>query len=138
MKKSIILLAFATGVILMACKGSKSATTSTAAAANTTAVATTEKLVSTTGIFAPTEEQLTAVKSMYANATLAELTEGHKIYTGVCTKCHGAKNIYKRAESEWMHIIDDMAPKAHISAVEKDQLTKYVMSIKASQPKSAK
>ncbi len=135
MKKTIILLAFVTGTILIACKGSKSAAKSSATT-NTTAAA--EKTVSTTGIFAPTEEQLTAVKSMYANATLAELTEGHKIYTGVCTKCHGAKNIYKRAESEWMHIIDDMAPKAHISDVEKDQLTKYVMSIKASQPKSAK
>ena len=140
MKKSIILLAFAAGAILIACKGSKSATASTATttAATTTAVATTEKVVSTTGIFAPTEEQLTALKPMYANATLDELTAGHKIYTGVCTNCHGAKNIYKRAEGEWSHIIDDMAPKAHISDIEKDQLTKYVMSIKASQPNKAK
>ena len=45
MKKSIILLAFAAGAILIACKGSKSATASTATttAATTTAVATTEK-----------------------------------------------------------------------------------------------
>lgn len=90
---------------------------------------------STTGIFAPGEEELTAIKTKFPEATLPVLTEGHSIYTGVCTNCHNAKSIYRISEDKWPSIIDEMASKAKITDSQKDALTKYVFSIKATQPK---
>jgi cytochrome c1 len=90
---------------------------------------------STTGIFAPGEEELTAIKARFPDATLSVLTEGHSIYTGTCTNCHGAKSIYRISEDRWQPIIDDMAKKAKITDTQKDALTKYVFAIKATQPK---
>ena len=115
----------ATVLIIAACHSKKKATETTSAPV----------VKSTTGIFAPGEEELIAIKTKFPDATLPVLTEGHTIYTGVCTNCHGAKSIYRIPEERWQAIIDNMAPKAKITASQKDALTKYVFSIKATQPK---
>ena len=81
----------------------------------------------------PGEAQLTAIKAKYPDATAQQLTEGHSIFIGACTNCHGQYNIYKRSEASWLHEIDDMSPKAHLTATQKDALTKYVLAMKATQ-----
>ena len=81
----------------------------------------------------PGNSELTAIKTKYPDATLAQLTEGHSIYTGACTNCHGQKNIFKRSEASWLHEIDDMSPKANLAPAQKDALTKYILSMKATQ-----
>lgn len=89
------------------------------------------------GIYSPGNEELTAILTKYPDATLPVLTEGYSIYTGqACTACHNAKGIYRIPESEWPHIIEDMGGKAQLSATQKDALTKFVFSIKATQPAS--
>lgn len=113
-------------LIISACHSKKKTTTDTPSGAKPS-----------TGIFAPGNEQLTAIKTKYPEATLQSLTEGHSIYTGVCTNCHGAKSIYRIPEQNWQEIIDDMSPKARLTASQKDALTKYVFSIKATQPAPA-
>lgn len=117
MKKTILASAILAMAVMVACKGSKSASSSTAS----------------TGVITPTNDQLTAVKDKYPGVTLEELNEGHKIYTGVCTNCHGAKPIYPIAEEKWPKIINSMSKKAKISDAEKEKLTRYVMSVKATQ-----
>jgi hypothetical protein len=88
------------------------------------------------GIFAPGNEELVAIQLQYNDVTLKTLKEGHVIYTqGACVSCHGAKNIYSYQESQWKYIVDDMAQMVAISDVEKDAVYKYVLSIKATQPK---
>lgn len=87
----------------------------------------------TNGVPVPTQVQLGAIQPKYKNVTMEVLTSGHALYIGTCTKCHGAEPITKYAEGEWMKIIDRMARKAKLSEDEKDQVTKYVMSVKASQ-----
>lgn len=86
------------------------------------------------GAILPGEEQLTAIKTKYPDATLAALTEGHSIYTGVCSNCHKVYNVYTFSEEKWTSIISHMAPKARLTDAQKDVLTKYVFSIKATQP----
>lgn len=86
----------------------------------------------------PGEAELTAIQVKYPDATAAQLTEGHTIYTGACTNCHGQKNIFKRSEASWLHEIDDMSPKAKLTAEQKDALTKYILAMKATQPAPAK
>jgi hypothetical protein len=142
-KQKIGLLAFIVIATFAACSGSKKSS-STANTTNTNNNATNtntsnEPLVTVkpaTGINAPTETDLTAIKAKYADVTMEKLKEGHLLYTeGACTNCHSAKNIYKRPESEWKHIIDEMAEKARITEAQKDAVYKYVLAMKATQPK---
>ncbi len=65
-----------------------------------------------------------------------KLKQGHAIYTaGACIKCHEAMSIYHFGETRWKDIIDDMAQKALIGDEQKDAVYKYVLAIKATQPK---
>jgi len=86
----------------------------------------------------PGEAQVTAIKTKYPDVNLVQLTEGHSIFTGACTNCHKAYNIFKRSEASWLHEIDDMSPKAKLTAAQKDVLTKYILSMKATQVVNAK
>jgi hypothetical protein len=89
-----------------------------------------------TGVYAPGLPELTAIQAQYSDATMEQLKEGHVLYTeSACVKCHGAKNIYWFNEVQWKNIIDDMSLKARITAAQKDAVYKYVLAIKAVQPK---
>lgn len=128
-------LAFAV-LIIAACHSTKKTETASATPATSTtpAAPVSEAVKSKTGVFAPGEEQATAVKAKFPDATLAQLTEGYGIYTGACTNCHGTKSIYRVSESHWPAVIEDMAGKSKLSATQKDALTKYIFAIKATQP----
>jgi cytochrome c5 len=97
-----------------------------------------EAVKSKNGVFVPGEEQVTAVQMKHPGATLANLTDGYKLYTGTCTNCHGTKSIYRISEAKWQPVIDDMSEKAKLTATEKEALTKYIFAIKATQPAPAK
>ncbi len=129
-------------IIIAACSSSKKAaksTTSTAPATTTTAPASTTPLIfakHADGIYAPGNDELIAIKAKYNDVTLDKLKEGHAIYTeGACIGCHIPQNIYEREEGQWKTIIDDMALRANISDAQKDAVLKYVLAIKAKQPK---
>lgn len=109
-------------IVMAACGSSKKSSTPSAAAPS----------------IIPGEAQLTAIKAKYPDATAEQLKEGHSIYIGACTNCHGQKNIFKRSEASWLHEIDDMSPKAKLTASQKDALTKYILSMKATQTPEAK
>jgi hypothetical protein len=86
------------------------------------------------GIYAPGNDELAAIQLQFHDATLGQLNEGYSIYTeGACIKCHHANNIYNYTEVKWKALIDEMAPLAQLSGVEKDAVYKYVLSIKATQ-----
>lgn len=139
MKTTKITLLFAATIIIAACSSSKKTTTSVSSSNTTTPANTNVTTKPSSGIYAPGNEELAAIQTQYKDVTLAKLNEGHTIYTqGACINCHGAKNIYKRGEAQWKDIIDDMAKKAKISDEQKDAVYKYVLAIKAAQPKDAK
>ncbi len=120
--KKFILLSFAS-VFMIACTPKASKNTAGAAPVSGPVAApgaTTE----------PTEENVTAAKTKFPDVTLDVLKKGHAIYYGACTRCHGAKNIARRDEKEWVGIMDDMAPKANLTPIEKDAVWKYIMSVK--------
>lgn len=152
MKTTKLTLLAISAIVISACSASKKSSTSMAStnsshttessanSANTTATANAPSVTKpANGIYAPGNEELTAIQAQYKEVTLEKLNEGHVIYTqGACINCHGAKNIYKRGEANWKEIIDDMARKAKISEEQKDAVYKYVLAIKAVQPKEAK
>lgn len=79
----------------------------------------------------PSEEILSVAKQKFPGINLEALSEGHKIYTNECTNCHGAKAVKSEPESEWVSIIDRMAPKANLSEKQKKQVLEYVLSARA-------
>ncbi|HXB40009.1 MAG TPA: hypothetical protein VNZ49_05660 [Bacteroidia bacterium] len=120
-KKLTLILAASTFVFACTPKASKStATTTTGSAPTVTAKPTTE----------PGDAHVTAARVKFPDVTLDVLKQGHGIYYGACTRCHGAKDIVRRDEKEWVGIMDDMAPKAKLTAEEKDAVWKYVMAVK--------
>lgn len=88
------------------------------------------------GIYPPGNDELTAVKIQFPDATLDKLKEGHVLYTqSACIGCHGPINIYNIPTANWKQIIGDMAQRARITDSQRDAVYKYVMAIKATQPK---
>lgn len=141
MKKSLLITS---AIIIAACTAHKKSTTSTAPTTTTTTVATTttattESTVAVTpfvkpedGIYDPREEELTAIKPKYPDATLDKLKEGYFIYAkGACIKCHGAENIYRIDSYRWGFICDNMAMKANLTPTQKEAVYQYVKSIQA-------
>lgn len=129
---------------IAACKTSKKSTTSTTnstekTANNTSVSGPVGPLVavrSKEGINPPGDEELVAIQAQFPEATMTKLNEGHELYAKTaCLGCHNAKSIYKRDVSEWKDIIDDMSARAKLTASQKDAVYKYVLAIKATQPK---
>lgn len=138
MKKTLLSVVTVVVIIGAACSSSKKNSTSTTNTTTSTNVTTSKSatdVAASKGIFAPGQEQLAAAQMKYKDVTMQTLSNGHSIYTGVCTDCHAAKAIYSRDEVRWEKIIDVMAKKSKLTDQQKDELTKYVMSIKATQPK---
>lgn len=121
-------------LIIGACSASKKSTMATASSASPSDPVVFTKPAN--GVFAPGDEEVKAIQTKYSDVTLDKLKEGHMLYTqSACVKCHNAKNIYTRGEEQWKDIIENMAIKAKISDTEKDAVYKYVLAIKATQPK---
>ena len=133
MKKIFLAIVAVSVVAVAACSSSKKSTASSEPAKAPATESAPAK--STNGIYAPGKEELAAIQAQYKDVTLETLTEGHTIYTGACTKCHGAKSIYNRPVEAWDGIMNSMAPKAKLTDVQKDAVMKYVLAIKATQPK---
>jgi hypothetical protein len=127
-----------TASIIVACGTTKKGERATVASVPTPAVTTNSILLTNpaNGTHAPGNEELAAIQLQYKDVTLSQLNQGHIMYTqGACVKCHGPENIYQFGETEWKSIIDRMAYKARISDTEKDIVYKYVLAMKATQPK---
>lgn len=130
---------FVTSVLIIAAchstKKTESTASTTPAASTAPAAPVSEAVKSKNGVFAPGEEQVTAIQIKHPGTTLVGLNEGYAVYTGAsCIECHKPKGIYRISEDKWPHIIENMGKKAKLSAAQKDALTKYVFAIKATQP----
>lgn len=149
MKRIKLIIITITFLSIAGCKSKKKVTSTVSSTTATSSTTTPNSVTPTTGfsvfsnpaassdgVYVPGEKELVAIQAQYTDVTLEKLKEGHMLYTiGACVNCHGAKNIYKREESRWKDIIDNMAEMAKITAGQKDAVYKYVLAIKATQPK---
>ena len=128
-------------LMIAACNTTKKSTSSavTAPAPASTPTPASDSYLFTKGASgtpAPGDDALTAIRAQYKDVTMETLKLGHTIYTtGACVNCHGAKEIYPFSEADWKIIIDDMVQRTTLTAAEKDAVYKYVLAIKATQPK---
>ncbi|MBL7911333.1 MAG: hypothetical protein JNJ41_09795 [Bacteroidia bacterium] len=86
------------------------------------------------GSATPGEQQVNAIQMRNPGTTLEQLTKGHSIYTGECSSCHRVFSVYDYTQEAWPGIIDRMALKAGITNDQKDALSRYIFSMKATQP----
>ncbi len=86
-------------------------------------------------VYEPTEAQLTAGKTKFADLTKDNLIKGRSIYYGACMNCHEPKNINDYGLDEFSHILDNMARKAKLTPEEKNDVLRYVVAIKLSESK---
>lgn len=146
MKLNYFTLLVLTASVIAACHSTKKTTTSstanstaavpTATVAAPTTTAAVVKPKSWTGIYEPGEEELTAIKAQYNDVTMEHLKQGYVLYAqSACVSCHNAKGIYQFDVMRWKLIIDNMAREAKITDIQKDAVYKYVLAIKATQPK---
>jgi len=123
-------------IIVMSCKIPRKSSASPAPASNTPLAANPVSKPAD-GIYPPGTEELLAIQVQYKDATLLKLEEGYTLYAkGACINCHVASNIYVHDQWQWIDIIEDMARRARITDEQKDAVTKYVLAIKAAQPKA--
>jgi len=82
-------------------------------------------------LYPPNEAALTIIQKSNSNASMELLNHGYKLYTtGACINCHEARDISNFNNSQWGHIIDDMAIKANITTEEKNAVLNYIVSVK--------
>ncbi len=146
MKTTQLILFTSAALIIVACSSRKKTTNTTATSTTTNTPTTTPTstvssgpimvLKPNDGINIPGDQELAAIQIQHKDASLAQLKEGYDLYANtLCVVCHEAKNIYKRPTERWKDIIDDMAQRAKITESQKDAVYKYVLAIKATQPK---
>lgn len=112
MKKATILL-IAIGMGFSNCKTSKPAATA----------------VSTE------QQQLAYATNRWPGTTLEQLNEGSAIMNNQCSRCHGTKKIANYTEEKWEKEINKMAPKAKITDIQKENLRRYILTLKGLETK---
>lgn len=78
----------------------------------------------------PGEAELARAKTRFPEVTVAQLKDGHTIYYGACTKCHNPKDISGYAEDELSKVLDQMAVKAKLSSMQKEDVWKYMITLR--------
>ncbi len=78
----------------------------------------------TTQLYVPT----TANVSKHEAATLAELQQGHDLYSSKCGRCHSLKKPSSRTAAQWTKILEKMGPKAKLSKDQTALVYKYVVN----------
>lgn len=89
-----------------------------------------------TGVFTPDTTGLNAIRPQFPDASLQELEEGYALYTkGACTACHQPYSIYTLPAEHIQQIVGDMAQRAEINDPQKSAVYRYMLSMKATQPR---
>ena len=78
--------------------------------------------------FIPDGKQIAVVEKRWPNTPVDDIMHGQTIFVSKCTECHKAYEITGFSEKKWLHEIDDMSPKAKLTADEKLKLTKHILS----------
>lgn len=106
-------------VFLAYCKSTKTTTSTTPVA----------EVVKPAG-YMPSAKQMEIVQVRWPGSVPAEVTEGQNIYVTKCAECHIAYDINEFSEKKWIHEIEKMSPKAHLTAEEKLKLSKHILSFR--------
>ncbi len=77
----------------------------------------------------PKDADVVRGTSKFPGLTLADLQNGHMLFTQNCGKCHDLKPPKSKTEEQWRKIMPPMAKKAKIDAAAEDAILKYVVTM---------
>jgi mono/diheme cytochrome c family protein len=60
--------------------------------------------------------------------TVAQLQHGRSLFASRCIECHTLPAVTEHPASEWPHLIDEMAGRANLKPVEREELLAYVLA----------
>jgi hypothetical protein len=72
-------------------------------------------------------------QSQAAGTTQASLQEGHDLFLASCGKggfCHKLPTPKSRTAERWPQILDKMAPKAGLTAAERDSVQRFILAVR--------
>jgi cytochrome c2 len=76
----------------------------------------------TTKLYVPSDANVNKRET----ATLAELQQGHELFSAKCGRCHKLPKPESRVPAQWTKVMEKMAPKAKLTADEKALVFKYL------------
>jgi len=76
----------------------------------------------TTKLYVPSDANVNKRET----ATLADLQQGHDIFSAKCGRCHKLPKPEKRVPAEWTMVLEKMAPKAKLTPEQKAFVFKYL------------
>jgi hypothetical protein len=66
-----------------------------------------------------------------AGVTLAELERGHDATIERCSSCHLTPSPRDHTPAEWPALVDRMATNAHLSGNERDDIVRYLITVRS-------
>jgi len=79
-------------------------------------------------VYMPSARQMEVAEKRWPSTAVNEVSQGQNIYVTKCSQCHMAFDILEFSEKKWIHEIEEMAPKAKLTAEEKLMLSKHILS----------
>ncbi len=76
--------------------------------------------------------QVSAAQQKWPDATEAQLTQGHDLFTAKCNGCHGYPDVATIADEKWPDIMKSMGSKADLDDKQTEAVLRFVVSSKAS------
>lgn len=74
--------------------------------------------------------QATSADAERANVELAQLEQGRKLVVSRCgSRCHKPPMPGEHPAAAWPKALDEMAPRAHVTAMERDLIEQYLVTL---------
>ncbi len=74
----------------------------------------------------PTEAHLARARARWPDATAASLEHGRQLYVARCSGCHPLHPPGTQPAARWAEVLDQMAPRAKLSADERELVLRYL------------
>lgn len=74
----------------------------------------------------PTEAHLARARERWPDTTRASLERGRELYVARCSGCHPLHPPATQPAARWATVLDQMAPRARLSAEERDLVLRYL------------
>lgn len=83
------------------------------------------------GIAHPSDADVARAQARWPEATQASLEEGRRLYVTRCSNCHPLHKPSEYTTARWDTLLTKMAPRAHLSDAQKEQIRAYLTATSA-------
>lgn len=74
----------------------------------------------------PTDAHVARARTRWPDTTRASLERGRELYVARCSGCHPLHPPSTQAPARWAALLDQMAPRARLTASERDLVLRYL------------